>query len=132
MPTRTLDTKVITLVVVDDNPTFRSCLARMFRAEPDLLLLTSVATGQEALDLPAELRPDIVLLDVHLPDSFGISLIGPLIEHWPNCQVIVLTFEDTPAYCSAALAAGATDLVVKSRAAMDLVPSITKAMAHGN
>ena len=130
MTTQTLDTKVISLVVVDDNPTFRSCLARMVQAEPSLSLLADAATGQEALALPAELAPDIVLLDVHLADSFGLCLIGPLIEHWPDCQVIVLTFEDTFHYYNAALAAGAANLVVKSRAALELVPAIRKAMAQ--
>jgi DNA-binding NarL/FixJ family response regulator len=129
---QTVDTKVISLVVVDDNPTFRSCLARMVKAEPGLSLLASAATGREALALPDELAPDVVLLDVHLTDSFGLSLIGPLIEHWPNCRVIVLTFEDTLPYYNAALAAGAADLVVKSCAALELVPAITRAVAHRN
>ena len=122
------DTATIKLVLVDDNATFRSCLGRAFKAESNLVIVATAATGAEALELPGSLAPDIVLLDVHLPDRFGINLIAPLKALWPRCKVIMLTFEDALLYYTTALAAGATDLVVKSNAAIELVPSIAKAM----
>jgi DNA-binding NarL/FixJ family response regulator len=119
----------VRLVLVDDNPTFRSCLARWLGERPDYTMVGMAETGGQALALPAALAPDVVLLDVHLQDRFGINLIAPLKALWPHTRVIMLTFEDSPQYYKVAQAEGAAGFVVKTNAERDLMPAIDTAMA---
>jgi DNA-binding NarL/FixJ family response regulator len=122
----------ITLVLVDDSQSFQVALKRYFSELLDISLVAVVSSGQEGLRLPDSLHPDIVLLDLHLPDRFGLTLIAPLRAKWPQTQVIVLTFADHPRHRAAALAAGATDFISKISAADDLLPAIHKAMQNSS
>jgi DNA-binding NarL/FixJ family response regulator len=118
----------ITVVLVDDNPGFQAALARHLREFVFLSLVAVAGSGQEALALPASLNPDVVLLDIHLPDGSGLYLIGPLLQRWAPTKVIALSFDDYPRVREAALAAGATAFVSKINAADRLVPAIRKAI----
>jgi DNA-binding NarL/FixJ family response regulator len=119
----------IEVVLVDDSPDFRGAVARRLAAVPKIALCAMSGSGEEALGLPASVEPDVVLLDLHLPDRFGIDLIGPLLAKWPRIKVIILTFDDYPRLQSAALEAGATAFVSKLNADDELVPAIFKAVA---
>jgi DNA-binding NarL/FixJ family response regulator len=122
--------EIITFVLVDDNRAFQGALAHFFGEMPSLSLVGVASSGQEALELPDSSNPDIVLLDLHLPDRFGLALFAPLRAKWPRTQVIVLTFADQPRFRAAALAAGATDFVSKISAADELLPAMLKAMKN--
>ena len=124
------DTKVITILLIDDNPTFRACLARVFESEPGYRLAAVAASGEEALRLPRTLAPDVVLLDLYLPDGFGLALIGFLKARWPGCRVVVLSLEDAVLCIEAALAAGADDYIPKRYTTERLLPAIQRAV-HG-
>jgi DNA-binding NarL/FixJ family response regulator len=120
-------------VLVDDNVGFQRAIAGHLAAQTYLLLIGVAGSAQEALALPSTLTPQIVLLDIHLPDQSGLSLIGPLLRKWPASKIIMLTFDDYPRMRQAAQKAGATDFISKVSAAEELVPAIDRAMngSHG-
>ena len=127
------DKSCITLVLVDDSLGFQTALTNHLRAQAHLALVQVASSGREALALPPDPAPDIVLLDIHLPDQLGLHLIKPLLAKWPHSKVIILTFDDYPRMRQAALKAGATDFVSKLNAAEQLVAAIHHAMynSHG-
>src|SRR6185436_508093 len=96
----------IRILLVDDSAVFRTALARFLTEQTNLQLLGVAGTAREALDIPATLDPDIVLLDLHLPDAFGLSLLAPLAQQWPNAKIIILTSDTYPRLRQRALAAG--------------------------
>lgn len=124
-----LDQSAITLVLVDDSVGFQAALADHLRSQVSLVLVGVAGSGREALALPPDPAPDIVLLDIHLPDQLGLHLIQPLLIKWPHTKVIILTFDDYPRMRRAALQAGATDYVSKMNAAELLVTAIHHAMS---
>lgn len=118
--------KPITLVIVEDNTGFQNALIGHLDNTTNLSLLGVAHSGSEALQLPVSLDPDIVLLDLHLPDQFGLQLIQPLLRHWPRAKVIVLSVDDDPRLRQLAQTAGATDFVSKMDAAEQLVPTLER------
>jgi DNA-binding NarL/FixJ family response regulator len=123
----------IRIVLVDDNIGFQRAIAGHLAAQTYLSLIGVAASGQEVLALPSTLAPQIVLLDIHLPDQSGLRLIEPLLRKWPGSKIIMLTFDDYPRMRQAALKAGATDFISKVNAPDELVPAIHRAMndSHG-
>ena len=76
----------IRLILVDDNVGFQAALAAYLAAYRDLSLEAQAGSAQDVLVLPAALDPDIVILDIHLPDRFGLDLITLLLEKWPRAK----------------------------------------------
>ena len=120
----------VRLVVIDDNPGFKAALAAYLAGYQDLSLQAQAGSAQDVLALPATLDPDIVVLDIHLPDKFGLDLISPLLEKWPRAKIIVLTFDDYPRMRQRAIAAGAAAFISKIDAASQLEPAIRKALQY--
>ena len=114
--------KPISLVIVEDNTEFQAALAYHLADSADLTLAGVAHSSAEALALPAELDPDAVLLDMHLPDGIGLDLIRPLRRLWPRTHIIVLTLDDDPNLRELALMMGARDFVSKMNATAQLVP----------
>ncbi|WP_067465228.1 response regulator transcription factor [Actinomadura macra] len=99
------------LLVVDDEPTIRELLAASLRFAG--FAVTAVATGNEAVAAAARERPDLVLLDVMLPDLDGFSVIGRLRERSGPLPVLFLTARDDPSDKVRGLTAGGDDYVTK-------------------
>ena len=122
----------VTLVLVDDNLGFQTALVAHLGSAGNFSLLAVARSGREALEFALTPDPDIVLLDMHLPDYFGLGLIKPLLQKWPRAKIIVLTFDDYPRLRQRALAAGAVDFVSKMDAAHQIVTAIRKALRAAN
>ena len=122
-------TAIIRLVLVDDHAVFRAGLLRLLDGEPDVQFVATATSCGEALQLSPAFAPDVVLVDLHLPDGFGPALIGPLKTLWPECQVIIVTIEEAPLYARASLAAGAVDFIPKRYVGERLLPAIHNAVA---
>jgi DNA-binding NarL/FixJ family response regulator len=101
------------VVIVDDHQLAREGLQRMLAGEPDLAVVGEAATGREALALCARLRPDLVLMDVRMPDLDGLAATRALRSESPDTGVIIVTVHDDPDYLFKALSAGAAGYLLK-------------------
>lgn len=119
----------IRVLVVDEHAGVRSSLSTVLDAYDDLTLAGEVANGQDAARLCARTHPDIVLLDVTLPDMTGAAAIHAILECSPACRVIATcTFQEEETI-PAALAAGAVGYLLKNVSAKELVSAIRAAHA---
>jgi len=114
----------ITLMLVDDNPRFLSA-ARSFIAEiEDLQLAATLEGGAHAVEKAMELKPEVALVDLAMPDVAGLQLIPKLRSSMPELGIIALTVHDNPQYRQAALQAGADAFITKSKILKELEPTV--------
>ncbi|NUK01900.1 response regulator transcription factor [Streptomyces lunaelactis] len=115
----------IRVVIADDERMVRTALRVILDAEPDLKVIGEASTGAEAVSVVRELRPDVVLMDVRMPEIDGIRatehILGTLAE--PPRIVVVTTFEND-SYVYDALRAGAAGFLLKRAAAEELVQAV--------
>jgi len=104
---------VIRIVLADDHPVVREGLRAMLSAEPDLDVVADASSGPQAEALAAELRPDIVLMDLRMPGGGGVDSIVRMTEAGLPCRVIVLTTYDTDRDILRAVEAGAAGYLLK-------------------
>ncbi|MFC7489832.1 MULTISPECIES: response regulator [unclassified Knoellia] len=88
-----------TAVLVDDHPVFRKGL-RTLLEELGVEIVGEAADGAQGLTTALKLRPDVVLMDVQMPELDGVTATARLIEHWPEAQVLMLTMPVTTGRCS--------------------------------
>ena len=122
--------KLIRVLVVDDHAVVRSGLEQLVRATPDLEFVGAAANGREAVELAVERRPDVVLMDLAMPNSDGIDSTAKLRDRLPPAQVVALTSFSDRARILGALQAGAIGYLLKDAAPEDIVAGI-RAAAHG-
>ena len=104
---------MIQLMLVDDHAMLLEGLARQFGDRKDIQVVGRASTGQQALQQAAELQPDVMTLDVSLPDVNGINLVTHLKERLPKLRILVLTMYDHERYAASALEAGADGFLAK-------------------
>lgn len=119
---------MIRILLVDDNADFRRRVTGFLAAQPDLEVVGEAADGEEALLKARELEPDIVLMDVRMPGTNGISATQQIREQVPDVKVIILSRFDLQEYREAAIASGASGYVVKRSLIEDIVPAIRGAL----
>lgn len=117
----------IGVVLVDDHAMTRIGLAFMLKTFPDIALLGEASTGAEALEICAASAPDVVLMDMHLPDQEGPAVIAALLQRQPNLRVMALSSFDDRALVERALQAGAISYVLKNVSAVELAQAIRRA-----
>jgi two-component system, NarL family, response regulator len=114
----------IRIVVVDDHPVVRDGLASMIECQDDMEVVGEAGTAHEGIELFARLHPDILLLDLKLPDFDGISVIERIRSESPEARIIVLTTYAGDVQASRALKAGAKGYLLKASLRQKLRDSI--------
>ena len=114
----------ITILIVDDHPVVRDGLEAMLSTQDDFLVIGQAANGQEALGKVASLRPEIMLLDLEMPEMDGVSVLEELDKKGHNVQVIVFTAYDTDERILRALQAGARGYLLKGAPHEELFKAI--------
>src|SRR6202163_2656192 len=104
---------LIRVLVVDDSVTMRETLELLIDSQPDLEIVGSAASGQEAVRRAAELQPDIVLMDIHMPDLDGIQATWLVSSRAPHGAVIMVTSAERIDFVQKAMSAGAQGYVLK-------------------
>lgn len=104
---------MITIIIVDDQPAVREGLRMRLALEEDMQILGEARDGSEALDIVTRLRPDIVLMDMIMPELDGLTATQALRLLAPESQVIILTIHDDETSRKRALEAGAVGFVCK-------------------
>ena len=111
-------------LIVDDNAAFRREVRDLLASEPDIEVVGEAVDGEEAIRLARTLKPDLVLMDVRMPGTNGISATAEIRSMLPQVKVIILTIFDLEEYREAAIASGASGYVVKNSLIEELVPAI--------
>jgi DNA-binding NarL/FixJ family response regulator len=114
----------IRIFCVDDHPVVRDGLEAIINLQPDMMSAGTAATGGEALERFLELRPDVTLVDLQLPDINGFDLIKKIRDRSPNARIIVLTSHEGDVDIQRALEAGAQGYVVKGIVREELLETI--------
>jgi len=118
------------VLIADDHEVVRRGIRTLLEARPEWEVCGEAATGREAIEKAQELRPDLVLLDITMPDLDGLEAIPQILDVCPGAKILVLTMHESGEVATKALAAGASGLVLKSDAAHDLVTAV-QAMEQG-
>lgn len=118
------------VLVVDDHPVFRAGLRGLIDGDPELVCVDVATTAGEAVDKAQVHRPDVIAMDISLPDGSGVNATRRILERHPDCGVLMLTMHDDERRVMEALRAGARGYVVKGSDADDVVRAI-KAVGRG-
>jgi DNA-binding NarL/FixJ family response regulator len=120
-----------TIMLVDDQELLRMGFRLVLDSQPDLEVVAEAGDGREALALVAEHAPDIVLMDVRMPDVDGVVATREIIASGSASRIIILTTFDLDEYAYAALRAGASGFLLKDAPPADLLSAI-RAVASGD
>jgi DNA-binding NarL/FixJ family response regulator len=120
----------IRLVIADDHPVVRDGLRGIFDGDPGFEVLGQAADGAEAVQLAESLQPDVVLMDLRMPNMDGLGAIAELARRGSSARVLVLTTYDTDADVLPAIQAGATGYLLKDSPRTELLRAV-RAAARG-
>jgi DNA-binding NarL/FixJ family response regulator len=129
LPTHMSD-RPISVFIVDDHPLFRHGLACILNDDPDVLLVGEASTGRAAIDACRNLMPDIIVMDIQMPEMNGIDAMSLILENHPTARIIILTTYEGDAHAVRAMKAGAAGYMLKSMIRNDLLDTV-KAVHRG-
>lgn len=119
----------IKLMIVDDHEVVRSGLSSLLSGS-DIDVVAEASNGQEAIDKARKHRPNVILMDIRMPEVDGLTALETIHSEMPDTKVVVLSTYDNPTYIARAVALGADDYLLKGSSQTDLVDSI-RAVAAG-
>jgi DNA-binding NarL/FixJ family response regulator len=122
---------LITVLVADDQQLVRSGFRLILRSDPEIDVVGEAVDGREALELARELKPDVVLMDIRMPNMDGIAATEQLLQEPDPPRVLVLTTFDLDEYVFAALRAGASGFLLKDAPEEQLLAAIRVAADGG-
>jgi len=115
---------LIRLMVADDHGIVREGLDRLFATVPDVVVVALAADGREAVMLADQTGPDVILMDVGMPEVDGVEATRQIVAAHPACRIIMLTIEADGARIQDALRAGAVGYLLKDARADDVVRAV--------
>ena len=116
----------VKLLVADDHEVIRKGLAILLSGS-GIEIIAEAANGKEAIEQAEKHRPDVILLDIRMPDGDGLSTLEKLRANVPDSRVVMLSTYDNPTYIARAVALGASDYVLKGSSREALITTITSA-----
>ena len=121
---------MIRVLVVDDHDLFRTGMSSLLSSQPDIEVVAQASGGRMGVRLAAELRPDVVLMDLQMPDLGGQDATREILEHDRSTRVVVLTVLSDDADVVSALEVGACGFLAKDTPVDDVIVAV-RAAAHG-
>jgi DNA-binding NarL/FixJ family response regulator len=118
----------IRVVIVDDHALARAGMQRLLSGARHLEIVGEAANGRDAVTLCRRLRPDLVLMDVRLPDVDGLVATRAIREALPDTRVLLVTMYDAPEYASEALRAGAAGYLLKGASRREVLSALRRAV----
>ncbi|MGA3056672.1 MAG: response regulator [Candidatus Limnocylindrales bacterium] len=114
----------IRVLIVDDIPETRDHLAKLLGFEPDIEVIGTASSGGEAIELGAKLLPDVILMDINMPDMDGITATERLSSEVPTASVVMMSVQGEADYLRRSMLAGAREFLVKPFSSDELTASI--------
>jgi DNA-binding NarL/FixJ family response regulator len=121
----------VRVLIVDDHAVVRSGLSLVVGAEKDLKVVGEAGSARDAIFEARTLKPDVILLDVVMPDQSGLDILPTLLHEQPQARVLVLSMQDDPQYVRRAFAEGASGYVLKEAADTEVVAAIREVAGGG-
>lgn len=116
--------KIIRIMIADDHAILRAGLRSLLNAQADMEVVAEAVNGNQAIEQAGRYKPDVLLLDITMPDKSGIEAIGEVRKLSPMTRILVLTMHDDHAYLRSVLAAGGAGYLVKRAADTELLMAI--------
>lgn len=114
----------IRILVADDHAIIREGLCMMLGNQPDMEVVGRAVNGREAVELVEKHAPDVIVIDISMPELNGIDAVQQMLPHHPNLKVVVLSIHETKPYVYRALKAGATGYLLKETAGLEVVDAV--------
>lgn len=118
-------------MVVDDHPLMRVGVSSIVNARPNMLVVAQAGTGQEAVALFAQHKPDVTLMDLRLPGMSGVDAIQAIRSRWPGAKFVVLTTYEGDEDIHRALEAGARGYIIKGMPYQTLIDALVRVHSGG-
>ena len=115
------------VLVVDDVSETRENIRKLLQFEADIEVVGAARSGREAVQLSDELKPDVILMDINMPDMDGITATELIRQRTPISQIIILSVQGDPNYMRRAMLAGARDFLTKPPMADELISAVRRA-----
>ena len=125
-------TKVLRVVIADDHDLFREGLRQLLESVEDIEVVGEASTGHQAIKLVMEHGPDVVLMDISMPEMDGIQATEFIVQRFPDTQVVALTMYTDDEYAIHAIRAGAKGYLLKNTRSSDVIQAIRLAAAGGS
>src|SRR5256885_15692660 len=116
----------ISLLVADDHPAVRQGVATILKGS-DIHVVAEAETGNQAIEQAMKLKPDVVLLDVRMPDTDGLEALERITDRSPRTKVVMFTGHENPTYIARAVALGAAGFLLKGATKDEIVTAIDRA-----
>jgi len=117
-------TSAIRILLADDHSVLRAGLVALLDAESDIVVVGQAADGLECHEQALALRPDIILMDINMPNCGGLEALGTIRRDLPETKVLVLTMHDDIGYLKHVLSSGGSGYVLKQAASEELLSAI--------
>jgi two-component system response regulator NreC len=121
----------IRVLIVDDHAVVRAGLRLRLDAEEDIEAVGEAGSGREAIFEARSLKPDVILLDLVMPDQSGLEVLPTLLQEGPESKVLILSMQDDPEYVRQAFSSGASGYVLKEAADTEVVAAIREVAGGG-
>ncbi len=120
----TVEGRKIRVLLADDQALVREGLRQLLELEDDIEVIGDASTGEEAQQMVTELRPDVVLMDINMPDVDGITATRAILAEYPNTSIVILTMYREDDYAFQAVRAGARGYLLKNAGSQDVVRAV--------
>lgn len=119
-----MSARPIRVLIVDDVPESRDNVEKLLRFEGDIEVVAKAARGQEGIDLAMRLQPDVILMDINMPDMDGITATTEITSRLPTAGVIMMSVQDEPDLLRRAMLAGAREFLSKPFSLEELITAV--------
>src|SRR4051812_44042048 len=117
------------IIIVDDHDFIRAGLRSLLSGEPDVEVIGEAASGPEAISLCHRVHPDLVLMDVTMPEMDGLEATRLIKQDLPQVSVVIVTIHDNPDYLLEAIKAGAAGYIIKDATQRELVSAVRRVLS---
>jgi two-component system, NarL family, response regulator NreC len=121
----------VRVLIVDDHAVVRSGIRLLLDREPDLEAVGEAGSAREAIFEARSLEPEVILIDVVMPDGSGLDAIPTLLHEHPETKILVLSMQDDPRYVREAFDAGARGYILKEAADVEVVAAVREVARGG-